>query len=107
MLEGFHVPTLRAFVQEGRPYLDHDAAAPCNRALKAAIHFGGISQMTDKDCQAKFGQPRADLVNYFRRIAEAALVQADLLNTKSLAALQAFDVYVVSMFDAASTLYFR
>ncbi|KAF2172219.1 hypothetical protein M409DRAFT_62979 [Zasmidium cellare ATCC 36951] len=92
----FHVPTVSAFVQEGRPYLDHDAAAPCNRALKAAIHFGGISQMTDKDCQAKFGQPRADLVNYFRRIAEAALVQADLLNTKSLAALQAFDVYVTT-----------
>lgn len=91
----FHEPTLRAFMQEGRPYLGHDAIAPCNRALKAAIHFEGISQMLDKDCREKFGQARADLVTYFRRIADAAFVRADLLNTGSLAAIQAFTIYVV------------
>lgn len=91
----FYVPTLRAFVQEGARYLGQDAAAPCNQALKAAIHFGGISQMSDNDCQSTFGQARAGLVNHFRRISQAALVQADLLNTKSLAAMQAFVVYVV------------
>lgn len=92
----FHVPTLRSLTQQGRPYLGRDADDACNLALKAAIQFAAISQLTEQDVEAKYGQQRAGLVESFQRRAEMKLIQADPMNTNALATLQALVLYVVS-----------
>lgn len=90
-----HVPTLRAFLDEGKPYLNRPADAPCNKALKAAIYFSGANACTDEECIAMCGKPREQLAQEFRRMVDVALYQADPLNTNELATLQALTIYVV------------
>lgn len=92
-----HVPTLRAFLDEGKPYLNRPADAPCNKALRAAIYFAGANACTDEECIAICGKPREQLAQEFRRMVDVALYQADPLNTNELATLQALTIYVVSL----------
>lgn len=92
----FHAPSLRAFTENGHPYLGREADAPCNQALKAAIHFSAISQLTDYECEQRYGQQRAGLLDCIRRSVEMKLIQADPMNTTALPTLQALVLYVVS-----------
>lgn len=81
---------------EGKPYLGHDASAPCNKALKAAIWFAATNSLTEAQCQMTFGHSRADQLQLFRRVVDVAMSHADLMNTNDLATLQGFTTYLVS-----------
>lgn len=95
MFKVFHMPTLRAFLERGEPYLGHDASAPGNRVVRAATWYCAVNTMTDTACLAQFGQPRTDLLQQYRRIVDVMAAQADLINTNDLATLQAFTVFLV------------
>jgi hypothetical protein len=96
MYKILHVPTLKAFVLNGEPYLGREPDAPCNKALKAAIHYAGVSALTADECQAKYGKDRAQLILGFRQMVDISLYQADALSTTDLATLQALVIYVAS-----------
>lgn len=97
MFKFYHAPTLRAFMIEGKPYLGHDANAPCNKALKAAVWFAATNSLTEAQCQMTFGHSRADQLQLFRRVVDVAMSHADLMNTTDLATLQGFTTYIVSI----------
>lgn len=92
----FHTPTLKSFMIDGENYLGHDHTTPANRVVKAAIWFSACNTMSETQCQMFFGQSRADQLPYFRRLADVALAQADLMNASDMATLQGFITYIVS-----------
>lgn len=95
MFKVFHIPTLRAFLERGEPYLGHDANFPGNKLLKAATWYCAVNTMTETACQAQFGQSRTDLLQQYRRIVDVSAAQADLVNTNDLATMQAFTTCLV------------
>lgn len=97
MFKIFHKPSLRAFMVDGKTYLGHDHTAPCNKALKTAIWYGAANTMSESQCQMLFGQSRPEQLQQFRRLADVALAQADVMNATDLATLQALITYMVSV----------
>lgn len=100
-----HLSSLRALMSRNQPYLSHAAADPCNQALRSAIHFCAISQLTEAECEQHYSQRRIGLLNRLRCSVETNLAQADLLNSTALPALQALLLYVVGRSTAISTLH--
>lgn len=94
MYKLFHVPTLKALMQDGQPYLKRAPDAPCNKALKAAVYFAGANALNEDECQIHYGKTRDELVNEFRGIMGLALYHADTMNTNEIATLQALVLYV-------------
>lgn len=92
----FHVPSLRALLIQDMPYLGKGRTAPCNVALKATVYFAAIITLSAAQCESLFGRSRVDQIEHFRRVAEVAMTEANLLNTMDLATLQAFVVLIVS-----------
>ncbi|KAI7182580.1 hypothetical protein KC363_g8700 [Hortaea werneckii] len=90
MFKVFHIPTLRRFVERGMPYLGQDPSSLPNRAVKASLWFSAVNTISDNECQVRFHQPRATLMQQYRRIVDVLLAQADVMNTSDLAVLQAF-----------------
>lgn len=93
----FHQPTLRRFMISGAPYLGQDPNTPANKTVKAAVWFSAVNTMSEGECQSLLGQARPDALQQYKRIADVALAQADLMNTTDLATLQAFATYLVSL----------
>lgn len=93
----FHQPSLRAFMINGAPYLNQDASAPGNKTVKAAVWFSAVNTMSENQCRTLLGQSRPDALQQFKRMADVALAQADLMNTSDIATLQAFTTYLVSL----------
>ncbi|KAI6903070.1 hypothetical protein KC318_g631 [Hortaea werneckii] len=90
MFKVFHIPTLRRFVERGMPYLGQDPGSLPNRAVKASLWFSAVNTISDNECQVRFHQTRATLMQQYRRIVDVLLAQADVMNTSDLAVLQAF-----------------
>jgi hypothetical protein len=95
MFKIFHIPTLRATLERGAPYLGHEASSPPVKAIKAAIWFSAIQTISEDECQARLGRKRPELIQHYRRITDVLFSQADLVNTTSMATLQAFILYIV------------
>ncbi|KAF7188035.1 C6 finger domain transcription factor adaR [Pseudocercospora fuligena] len=91
-----HVPTLKAFMADGQPYMNRPADAPCNKALKAAIYFAAANAYTEEECESKFGKSQDLVVLQYRRMVDIALYQADPLNTTEVATIQACALYIAS-----------
>jgi hypothetical protein len=92
-----HLPTLRSMMERGEPLYGHDAEAPCNKALRAAIFFSAAVALTESECQIYFAKSLDQVVLDFRKYVELSLYSADMLNTRDLATLQAMALYVVSV----------
>ncbi|KAK3714065.1 hypothetical protein LTR37_008094 [Vermiconidia calcicola] len=97
MFKIFHEPTFRAFMIEGGSYLGNDHYHPGNKALKAAVWFSATNTMSEQQCRMLFGQSREEQLQQFKRLADVALSQADLMNTNDLATLQAFATYLFAV----------
>lgn len=95
MFKIHHIPTLRAFIERGAPYLGQDATALPNRAVKASLWFSAVTTLTEAECQNMFGQARPDLLQQYRRVVDVLVAQADLMNTNDMATLQAFVMTLV------------
>ncbi|KAF2718020.1 hypothetical protein K431DRAFT_288068 [Polychaeton citri CBS 116435] len=92
----FHAPSLRAFLVRNEPYLGNSPDAPCNRALKACIWFSALISISDLECQQRYGLPRAQLLQQYRKLADVMLAQADLINTTEIATMQGFIMYLAT-----------
>lgn len=91
-----HAPSLARFLQNGGPYLGNEATAPCNKAFRVVSWYAAINTWSDEECQRQLGQSREASMQQYRRMADVAMAQADLLNTNDLATLQALIFYMVS-----------
>ena len=91
-----HIPTLRRFINQGVNYLGTARSASCHAALKATIWFAAVNSLSETQCLLLFGNSKADQTEFFKRRAEIAFTEANLLVTKDLVTLQALAVYIVS-----------
>ncbi|KAF2765914.1 hypothetical protein EJ03DRAFT_318599 [Teratosphaeria nubilosa] len=96
MFKLFHEPTIRNTVERGAPYLGDEASSPPIRTMKSAMWLAALSSLTDAECQNRFRSKRADLLPKYKRSTEVLFTQVDLCNTNSIAALQAFIVYLAA-----------
>ncbi|KAH9836442.1 Fungal specific transcription factor domain [Teratosphaeria destructans] len=96
MFKLFHEPTVRNTVERGAPYLGDDANSPPIRTMKSAMWLAALNSLTDSECQSRFHSKRADLLPRYKRSTEVLFTQVDLCNTNSMAALQAFIVYLAA-----------
>lgn len=97
MYKLFHVPTLSMFMLDGAPYLGQPADSPANQALKRSIWCAALNSLSEYDCQALLGQPRAEALTHYKRLVGISLAQADMVNTTDMATVQALATYLVSI----------
>ena len=91
-----HRPSLRAFMQDGKPYLGYPPGHPGVEALSFAVYCIAIATQDDSECQQNFGETKASLMNKYRMSAEVALTKADFVRTMDLTTLQALTLLLVS-----------
>ncbi|KAI9655223.1 MAG: hypothetical protein M1831_004933 [Alyxoria varia] len=84
-----HRPSLKAFMQDGKPYLGYPPGHPGVEALGFSVYCLAIATQDDSECQQNFGETKASLMNKYRVAAEVALTKADFVRTMDLTTLQA------------------
>ena len=99
-----HAPSVRAHLQESRPYLGHAPGDPAVTALSFAIYFATIATLTQDFCHSELGESKAILRNKFRFGVEASLAQADFINSGKIACLQAFLLLLVCQIQPFSVV---
>lgn len=99
-----HAPTVRAHIEEGVPYLDYEAGDHAVTALKFVVYYAAVVTMSNHQCETDIGQPKLQLLQQYRTMAEAALSQAEYIISTDLVTLQAFVLYLVSLFRLHASL---
>lgn len=90
-----HVPTVQRLVFNASDSL---YALPQDlEALFFAIYCITVQSLSDEECIAMLGQPRATAIRRFRRGAQQALINANFLKSASFMLLQAFTLFIVSL----------
>lgn len=69
---------------------------PSLEAVTFAAYFAAVLSMSPQECLTYLGEDKDILSARYKRITEAALVQADFLNSLEITALQALTIYIVS-----------
>ncbi|KAL8795401.1 MAG: hypothetical protein Q9195_002142 [Heterodermia aff. obscurata] len=64
-------------------------------AVTFAAYFAAVNTMSFQECLLYLGEEKTTLLARYRSNAEAALVEADFLNSLEISTLQAFVIYVV------------
>lgn len=94
-----HRPSLREFLQEGKPYLNYEPGHAAPEALACAVCYAAACSLGNEDCRSMFGKKKEFVTAMCQRETEAALVTADVVTTNDLTVLQA---YVLSLVSARS-----
>lgn len=71
------------------------------QAIVFAVMFSGVVSMSDELVARDFGVPKKNLVGNFQVGTETALSRANLLRTTKVETLQAFVMYMASIFQPA------
>jgi hypothetical protein len=66
-------------------------------ALVFAIFYAAVTCATPEECTKQFHEDRTTLVKRYEKAAQAALTNADYINSNELVSLQAFIIYLVSL----------
>lgn len=96
MIKILHRPAVRAFLLEGKPYLDYPPSHQAAEVLKSSVYYIAACSISEERWNPVFGVTRASVITIYRWETEAALGRADYINTDDLTTLQAFVLYLVS-----------
>ena len=94
-----HRPTVNTYFSNLEALLDPSTRRFKFRSLEAvtfAAYFAAVTSMSPQECLTYLGEQREILSARFKSYTEAALVQADFLNSLEITTLQAFTIYIVS-----------
>ncbi|KAJ5669680.1 hypothetical protein N7462_010750 [Penicillium macrosclerotiorum] len=92
-----HRPSLRAFLCDGKPYLDYEPDHHAPNTLALAVYSAAVCTIDDAQCQLIFGSDKKTIAAELQRETEAALVNSEFVTTNELTVLQA---YVLSLLAA-------
>ena len=98
ILKVTHAPSLRTLL------FDRPTSGPAPEALKFAVYFTTVCSLDENECLEIIGQEKVETLARFRLATEILLSRADLLSTTDLTVLQAFIIFLVSLFTEISTL---
>lgn len=90
-----HRPSTLAFLYSATR--DKKCITRGQEALLFAIYFAAITTVSDQDCINHFGQNKSILVQRYRSGIEAALPNANYLDTDDITVLQALVIYLVRL----------
>lgn len=97
LVKTFHAPTVEQLVLDASCTLDD---IPRNvETLMFAIYCITTESLSDGECIAMLGQPKAVASQRFRLGAQQALIKASFLTTSDTMVLQAFTLFIVSGTD--------
>ena len=99
MFKVLHIPTLRQLVTKASSNMESVPSGNNCEALLFAVYYAAITSITQEQCKSFFHDDRDSLLARYRSGTEAALVNADLLNTTELGTIQALAVFTVRIFD--------
>lgn len=99
MFKIIHAPSVRAHIQDGKPYLGRAAGDPAVTALTFAIYYSAVITIDPEICKAELGEERSILRRKYRFALEASLAQADFINSDDITALQAFVMMMVHIHE--------
>lgn len=95
-----HRPTVNTYFSNLEQLLDpltHRFKFRSLEAVTFAAYFAAVTSMSSQECLTHLDEERDILLARYRRITEAALVQANFLNSLEIHTLQAFTIYIVSI----------
>ena len=99
-----HRPTILTIVQTNA-LGQRNIPNKSHEAISLAIYFSAVTSLSDEECSVMFHQDRKALVAQYKNGTEAALVNADLLNTSELMILQALCLYLVSIYPCTRSIH--
>ncbi|KAH8431499.1 fungal specific transcription factor domain-containing protein [Aspergillus melleus] len=91
-----HQPSLRAFLLEGKQYLDYEDGRHAPNTLASAIYYAAVCILSEEECDRVFKEHKSSVVAKYRRVCDAALYHADFPTTNDLTVLQAFMISLLS-----------
>ncbi|PLB49307.1 hypothetical protein P170DRAFT_426246 [Aspergillus steynii IBT 23096] len=91
-----HQPSLRAYLLEGKQYLDYERGHHAPNTLASAIYYAAVCILNDQECNLLFQEPKSAVVARYRRVCDVALFRADFMTTNDLTVLQAFMISLLS-----------
>ena len=89
-----HAPSVRGYIEDQAPYLDHLEGDRGVAALKFVVFYAALSTCTETQCIQLCGQTKYQVVAQYKRMAEGALGQADYLISNDLTTLQSLIIYL-------------
>lgn len=94
----FHSPTTRKIVDQAQA--DTNGLSRSNELVMFAIYFATITAMREEEVLTILGGEKEVLLAQYQMAVQKAMVNAGFLNTQDLAVLQAFVLYLVSLFQS-------
>ncbi|KAE8375013.1 hypothetical protein BDV26DRAFT_283830 [Aspergillus bertholletiae] len=91
-----HAPSLKAFLLEGKSYLDYEPGHMAPATLSSAVYFAAACSVTEDESKNLFGCNKGWLVARYQQESEAALAKADFMISNDLTILQAFVLFLLA-----------
>lgn len=90
-----HQPSLRAFLLEGKPYLDDKPEDPAPTALARAVYYVATCSLSEEQCTELFDMSKDTMIAIHQKETDAALLRADFITSTDMTVLQAFALSLV------------
>jgi hypothetical protein len=91
-----HVPSAQKIVVDA--ISDLDGISKPSNALLFAFWFAGVASLQESECLSLLGESKKSLLVKYRYATQKALLAANYLRSLDLCVLQAFVIYLVSVF---------
>jgi hypothetical protein len=91
-----HRPSVQAFLQEGKPYLNYEQDHQAPATLASAVNLAAVCTLDNMECQRLFNTDKKTIVAEFQKESETALAKADFVTTNDVTVLQAYIISLVS-----------
>jgi hypothetical protein len=95
-----HKPTSFTHLAGAKDLLDESTGRFKFRSIEAitfAIYFAAVTTMSPEECLNYFSEEKDALVMRYKRSTEAALTQADFMNSMEIVTLQALTLFMVNI----------
>lgn len=102
MMAIMHKPTTYLMVQSNSELFDPNTGRYKFKSLEAStfsLYLAAVTSMTNEECLKHLDEERDILVARYKTATEIALQESDFLNSVEIVTLQAFIVYIVSIFS--------
>jgi hypothetical protein len=91
-----HRPSVQAFLQEGKPYLNYEQDHQAPATLASAVNLAAVCTLDNQECQKLFNADKKTVVADFQKESESALAKSDFVTTNDVTVLQAYIISLVS-----------
>jgi hypothetical protein len=96
LLKIFHAPTVQQLLLEAAGHLQDISMS--TEVLMFAVYLSSINSLRTEQCERIMSESRTVLLSRFSNATQQALINAEVLKTSNLTVLQAFVLFLVSVY---------